>query len=214
MRCSSRTLQLNRRSRSHSWSVVRAGPPAEEELEVLGKVGAAVRIWLRRRLSLKVRAELYSVYVFLLILHRLFVPPLCEGRSKAIEQLLFSLLWGGCKPNVRVRVMMRWECNTWSVINTLRGSFSYEYWQGIRSGRGVLGPLSLALPSLCSGVDCRRKPPKQSKFFHDCWTALLTTPRSSDISRHRKPLYWELVEGVASDPLCGQLSLSAIVVNE
>lgn len=48
--------------------------------EVLSKVGASVRTELRRRLSLKGRAELCSMYIFLIVLYRISVIRLYKGR--------------------------------------------------------------------------------------------------------------------------------------
>ena len=68
-------LQLNR-----NWSKVQA------------KVKVPVGTWLRRRLSLKVRVEVCTVYIFLLILYHLSVLPLPWEHRVALKQSLSKLL--------------------------------------------------------------------------------------------------------------------------
>ena len=81
------SLQLER-----NWSEVRA------------KVDAQVGTWLRRRLSLKGRAEVRTVYIFPLILYRLSVLPLLKDHQVALIQSIFKLLWKGRSPFVRRQV--------------------------------------------------------------------------------------------------------------
>lgn len=64
-------------------------------LEIQAKVGALVRTWLRRRLSLNSRAEAFVTYVLPFIIYRLGLLPLCRTRMLVTERLLASLLWGG-----------------------------------------------------------------------------------------------------------------------
>ena len=47
----------------------------------------------------------------------------------------------------------------------------------------------------------RRKPMGEALFVRECRKALRNLLGSSDLSRPRKKLYWELVVGSASDPL-------------
>ena len=72
-------------------------------LEVRTKVEAQVVAWLRRRLTLKGRAEVCAGYIFPLILYRLSVLPLHKVHRVALEQSLFKLLWKGRSPMVRSR---------------------------------------------------------------------------------------------------------------
>ena len=58
-------------------------------LEVRAKVGT----WLRRRLSLKGRAEVCAVYIFPLILYYLSVLPPPKDHRVVLERYLFKLLW-------------------------------------------------------------------------------------------------------------------------
>ena len=47
----------------------------------------------------------------------------------------------------------------------------------------------------------QRKPLGEALFVHKCRTAFRKLLGSSDLSRLRKELYWELVVGSALDPL-------------
>ena len=64
-------------------------------LEVWTKVEAQVAAWLRRRLTLKGRAEVCAGYIFPLILYHLSVLPLPKVHRVALEQSLFKLLSEG-----------------------------------------------------------------------------------------------------------------------
>ena len=61
-------------------------------LEVRAKVDAKMVAWLRRRLSLKGRAEMCAEYVFPLILYRLSVLPLPKDHRVALQRYLSKLL--------------------------------------------------------------------------------------------------------------------------
>lgn len=56
------------------------------------KILEVVQTWLRKRLSVKGRAEPCATIVFLFILYRLSVLSLCKDHRKTIERLLSSLL--------------------------------------------------------------------------------------------------------------------------
>ena len=70
-------------------------------LEVRAKVEAQMGNWLRRRLSVKGRAEVCAVYIFPLILFWLSVLPLSKVHRRALIQSLSKLLWSDQKPIVR-----------------------------------------------------------------------------------------------------------------
>ena len=79
------------------------GPDLQLErnwLEVRPKVEAQVGAWFRRRFSLKGRAEVCSMYIFLLILYQLSVLPLPWDHQVALEQSVSKLLWKGRSPLV------------------------------------------------------------------------------------------------------------------
>ena len=73
-------------------------------LEVRAKVEVQVDAWLRRRLSLKGRAEVCAVHIFPLILYRLSVLPLPKDHRAALIQSLFKLIGKGGSPLVRRQV--------------------------------------------------------------------------------------------------------------
>ena len=68
--------------------------------EVQAKVDAQAGSWIPGRLSLKGRAEVCAVYVFLLILYPLVVLPLPGERRLALQRSLTRLLWGSRRPMV------------------------------------------------------------------------------------------------------------------
>ena len=53
-----------------------------------------------------------------------------------------------------------------------------------------------------------RRPRDEAPFDCECYMALRKLPGSSELSRHQKELFWELVVGSASDPLVKQLRWS------
>ena len=73
-------------------------------LEIRAKVEVQVVAWLRRRLSLKGRAEVCAGYTFPFILYRLSVLPLPKDHRVALERSIFKLLWKGRSPLVRRQV--------------------------------------------------------------------------------------------------------------
>ena len=68
--------------------------------EVQAKVEVQVGAWLRRRLTLKGRAEVCAVYIFPLIPYRLSVLPQHKNRRVALPPSLSKLLWKGRSPMV------------------------------------------------------------------------------------------------------------------
>ena len=74
-------------------------------LEIRAKVEAQEAAWCRRRLFLKGRAGVGTVYIFPLILYRFSELPLPKDHRVALEQFLFKLLWKGRRP-----LVSRWGC--------------------------------------------------------------------------------------------------------
>ena len=72
--------------------------------EVRAKVEAYVGTWLRRRLSLKGRAEVCALYIFPLILYHLFVLHLPRCHRVTLKQFLSKLLWKDRSPMARRQV--------------------------------------------------------------------------------------------------------------
>ena len=159
--------------------------------------------WLRRCLSLKGRAEACAVYVFPVIIYRLSVLPLPKGASGALKQSLSKLLQGGRSPMVRRQVLHQRLCNGGLGMPDLE-----SHWLAERlafPGRSLTRDMVwgqkvknafLRLKSNPKAENCRR-PRGEAPFFAECRKALRNFPWSSDLSRTRKELYWELVEGTA-----------------
>ena len=95
-------------------------------LEVRAKVEAQVVAWLRRRLSLKSRAEVCAGYIFPLILYRLSVLPLPKENRLALQRSLSKLLWKGAirwsvdRFFVSVHAMGVWGCRISRATGSLR----------------------------------------------------------------------------------------------
>ena len=174
--------------------------------EVQTKVNAQVGIWLSRRLSLKGRAEAYATYVFPLILYWLAVLPLPKERQLALQQSLSRLLWGGARPMVRRQVCIQRTRNGGLGMPDLESHWLAERLAYL--GRSLTGDsvwrwkASRTFPRLKSDpkAEGRRKPLGEALFVRECRKALRNLLGSSDLSRHRKELYWELVVGSTSDP--------------
>ena len=69
--------------------------------EVLEKVEAATELWLRRRLSLKGRAEVCSSHIYSLAVYRLSVLPIPPTILFKLERILFQFVWAKRFPLVR-----------------------------------------------------------------------------------------------------------------
>ena len=175
-------------------------------LEVRAKVEARVVAWLRRRLSLKGRAEVCAVYIFPLILYRLSVLPLPKDHRAALIRSLFKLLWKGL-----LSTSSRWGSGD-------AGSREPP----ARWETGLPGPLvdhgrsvepqgqgRIPWTGVVSSAEGRRRPSDEPPFVIECHRALRKLPRSSNLSWTRKELYRELVVGSASDPLVDRFGWSA-----
>ena len=182
--------------------------------EVHARVETSVGIWLRRRLSLKGRAEACVTYVFPLILYRMSVLPLPTNWMVLFERLLFSLLWRRGRPRVRREVCIQRPCNGGLGMPHMA---SHRHAERLAFLNRTLTEESAwewkvrnAFPKLefAPRVEGRRKPKGQAQFLVECRRALNALPRSSDLLRPRKVLYRDLVEGAASDPLQKRLGLS------
>ena len=176
-------------------------------MEVQTKVNAQVGIWLSRRLSLPLRVESCTTYVFPLILYRLAVLPLPKARRLALQQSLSRLLWGGARPMVRRQVCIQRTRNGGLGMPDLESHWLAERLAYL--GRSLTGDTvwrrkaSRTSPRLQSdpNSDGRRKPLGEALFVREIRKALCNLLGSSDLSRPRKELYRKLVVGSASDPL-------------
>ena len=183
-------------------------------LEVRAKVEAQVGAWLRRRLSLKGRAEVCAVQIFPLILYRLSVLPLPRDHRTALIQSLFKLLWKGGSPLVRRQVCYQRPRERGLGMPDLASHRLAERlaYLGRSLTTGVVWSLKVgvAFPDLrlCPKAEGRRRPRDEPSFVTECREALRNLPRSSDLSWTRKELYRGLEVGSASDPLVERLGWS------
>ena len=69
--------------------------------EVLEKVVTATELWLRRRLSLKSRAEVCCSHIYFLVVYRLSVLPIPCTILFKLERILFQFVWAKRLPLVR-----------------------------------------------------------------------------------------------------------------
>ena len=187
-----------------------SGPASS--LEVRAKVEVQVGTWLRRRLSLKGRAEVFAVHIFPLILYRLSVLPLPKDHQAALIQSLFKLLWKGGSPLVRRQVCYQRPCDGGLGMPDLESHRLAE--TGLPGpivdvGRGVEPQAWSCLPwpgVVSQGWRPSDKPP----FVVECRGALRNLPRSSDLSWTRKELYRGLVVWSGSSGRRGRFAQSGI----
>ena len=199
------------------------GPDLQLELnwsEVQTKVEASVQTWLRRRLSLKGRAEACATYVFPMILYRLSILPLPAGRFIALERLLFTLLWKGwTKAKVNRKVCFQRIQDGGLGMPDLRSHKRAERLSFLARtieyepawAHKVFSCFPLLGASLTA--ECRRRPRGESLFIHECRDALRGAvgflSRSSDLTRLvRRALYHALVEVGVEDPLWKRLDVT------
>ena len=174
---------------------------------IQSKVDAKVGIWLRRRFSLKGRAEACAVYVFLLILYRLAVLFLPEARRLALKRSISRLLLEGRRLMVRRQVCIRRTCNGGLGMPDLESHWLAERltYLGKSLSEDSLWrrKASDTFPRLKSDpkAEGRRRPVGEGPFVHECRVVLRKLLRSSDLSRPQKELYRELVVGSALESL-------------
>ena len=158
------------------------------------------------------------MYVFPLILYRLVVVPLPKARWLALQQSLSRLLLGGARPMVRRQVCIQCTHNGGLGMPDLESHWLAERLAYL--GQSLMGDavwrrkVSRTFPCLKSDpkAEGRRKSMGKTLFVRKCQAALRNLPGSSDLSRPRKELHWELVVGSASDPLseqCGAVRCGA-----
>ena len=178
-------------------------------LEILAKVKAQVGTWLRRRLSLKGRAEVCAVYIFPLILYRLSVLPLPREHRVALEQSLFKLLWSKSIGPLTslLPTSPRWESDLEShwlaeILAYLGQSLMNDTVWGLKV-RNAFSRLR-SNPS----AESRRRPRDEAQFVFECRRAICNLSWSGDLSQSRKEPYRGLVVGSVSDPLVKRLDWS------
>ena len=184
-------------------------------LEVRTKVEVQVVAWLRRRLTLKGRAEVCARHIFPLILYRLSELPLPKVHRVALERSLFKLLWKG--RSLMVRRQVCYQCPRDGGLG-MPDLESHRFAERLAHlGRSLttdaVGSLKVgvAFPRLRLNPEAegRRRPRDEPPFIIECCKALRKLPRSSDLSWTCKELYRGLVVGSALDPLMGRLGWSA-----
>ena len=184
-------------------------------LEVRAKVEVRVVAWLRRRLSLKGRAEVCAVHIFPLSLYCLSVLPLPKDHRTALIQSLFKLLWKGRSPLVCRQVCYQRSRDGGLGMPDLVSHRLAERLAYLGRSLTTAAVWSLkvrvAFPDLglCPSVEGRHRPRDEPPFVIECRRALRNFPRSSDLSWTRKELYRGLVVGSALDPLVERLGWSA-----
>ena len=183
-------------------------------LEVRAKVEAQVGTWFRRRLSLKGRVEVCTVYIIPLILYRLSVLLLARDHRVVLEQSLFKLLWKGRSPLVSRQVCCQCPRETGLGMPDLKSHRLAERLAYL--GRSLTKKtvwdhkVRDVFPRLRynPGAEGRRRPRVDTRFSIECRRALRSLPRSSDLSWTRKKLYRGLVEDSVSDHLEKRLGWS------
>ena len=184
-------------------------------LEVRAKVEAQVVAWLQRRLSLKSRAEVCAVYIFPLILYRLYVLPLSKDHRAMLIQSLYKLLWKGQSPLVRRQVCYQCPHNGGLGMLDLERHRLAERLAYLGQSLTMDAVWSLkvgvAFPDLrlYPKAKGRCRPRDESPFISECRRALRNLPWSSDLSWTHKELYRGLVVGSALDPKVEWLGWSA-----
>ena len=166
--------------------------PERNWLEVQTKVEAQVVAWLRRRLTLKGRAEVCAGYIFPLILYRLSVLPLPKVHRVALEWSLFKLLWKGWNPMVCRQVCYQRPRDGGLGMLDLKSHRLTERLAHL--GRSLMMDVvwslkvRVAFPHLRLNPEAegRRRPRDEPPFVIKCRRALRKLPRSSDLSWTRK----------------------------
>ena len=193
------------------------GPELQLErnwLEVRVKVEAQVVTWLRRRLSLKGRVEMFAVNTFPLILYRLSVLPMHKYHRVSLERSLIKLLWKGASPIVRRQVCYQRPRDGGLGMPGLESHRLAErlpYQSRSLMTEAVWSlKVRVAFPRLRLNpkAEGHCRPRNGTPYVSECRRALRNLPRSSDLSRSRKELYRGLVLGSASDPLVKLLGWS------
>ena len=189
--------------------------------EVLEKVVAATELWLRRRLSLKGRAEVCCSHIYSLAVYRLSVLPISPTILFKLERILFQFIWATRYP------LVRWEIcylhpsegglgvpNVEARRHTLRLTFLDRMClRDTAAGSVWKEDAKLSFPLLRSvhfaDGDAHRLPRRECPFYCECRHALkvlsrLQTGLSDSRTLSSRALYRCLVRGAANDGLIGE----------
>ena len=176
--------------------------------EVLEKVVAATELWLRRRLSLKGRAEVCCSHIYSLVVNQLSVLPIPPTILFKLERILFQFIWAKRFPLVRREIC----------YHTLRLTFLDRMCsQDTAAGSVWKEDAKQSFPSLRSvhfaDGEAHRLPRRECPFYRECRHALrvlsrLQTGFSDSRPLSSRALYRCLVRGAASDGLIGELGVT------
>ena len=184
--------------------------------EVLNKVVAATELWLRRRLSLKGRAEVCNSHIYSLAVYRLSVLPIPATILFKLERILFQFLWAKRHPLVRREICYLHPSegglgvpNVEVRRHTLRLTFLDQMCsRDTATGSVWKEDAKQSFPSLRSvhfaDGEAHRLPRCECPFYRECRRALkvlsrLQTGLSDSRPLSSRALYRCLVRGAASD---------------
>ena len=182
------------------------------------KVAAAVWIWSRRKLSVKGRAQACSMYVFPIILYYLSILPLPGRILSGLTRSLFRVLWRWGHPHVRRETCIQRLVHGGLGMPCLKAHRDAERLSFLSRtltedadtpwGRKVRANF----PELDTqpGAEGLRMPRGECTFLRECRSAIRRFPRSLDLTKSRKALYRELVEGSAQDRFRERLGLTEV----
>ena len=193
--------------------------------EVLEKVVAATELWLRRRLSLKGRAEVCCSHIYSLAVYRLSVLPIPATILFKLERILFRFLWAERHPLVRREICFLHPSegglgvpNVEARRHTLRLTFLDRMCsRDTAAGSVWKEDARQSFPSLRSvhfaDGEAHRLPRRECPFYRECRHALrvlsrLQTGLSDSRPLSSRALYQCLVRGAASDGLIGELGVT------
>ena len=193
--------------------------------EVLNKIVAATELWLRRRLSLKGRAEVCNSHIYSLAVYRLSVLPIPATILFKLERILFQFLWAKRHPLLRREICYLHPSegglgvpNVEVRRHTLRLTFLDRMCsRDTATGSVWKEDAKQSFPSLRSvhfaDGEAHRLPRCECPFYRECRRALKVLSRLQTCLSDSRPLssralYRCLVRGTASDGLIGELGVT------
>ena len=189
--------------------------------EVLEKVTAATELWLRRRLSLKGRAEVCCSHIYSLVVYRLSVLPIPATILFKLERILFQFIWAKRFPSVRREICYLHPSegglgvpNVEARHHTLRLTFLDQMCSRdtVAAGSVWKEDAKQSFPSLRSvhsaDGEAHCLPRRECPFYRECRHALkvlsrLQTGLSDSWPLSSRALYRCLVRRAASNGLIG-----------
>ena len=192
--------------------------------EVLEKVVAATELWLRRRLSLKGRAEVCCSHIYSLVVYRLSVLPIPPTILFKLERILFQFIWAKRFPLVRREICYFHPSEGGLGVPNVEArhhTFHLTFLDRICSRDTAAGSIwkedaKQSFPLLRSvhsaDGEAYHLPRCECPFYRECQQALkvlsrLQTGLSDSRPLSSRALYCCLVRGAASDGLIGELGV-------